>query len=597
MKAQPRIGAGAGRTSAGMLAGVLAGMLSGVLVLAGCGGLPESGPVHHYAGSNDNTPQEPAYFSPPGPRPGDTPVGIVKGFMLAMQANPLSTAVARSFLSAHARATWKPNEGTVVYGASTVSQGSRGNVTLRLVDAHHLDARGGWINQPPGRTETMQLHLVQDRGQWRIDDPPNALVVIESYFQGKFAPFNLYFYDQTGRVLVPEPVYLPRGEQTATNLVRGLLAGPGRGLAHVVRSAFPLGTDLDLSVTVSESGVAEVPLNGDVLKLPPEQLARAMAELAWTLRQVPGLARVRMTVDGAPVPLPDGRIDVSVEEGMRFAPGPHALHPAVAISRGRVVSLGQGAPKPVGGPFGDPGFALRSLAVDGSANRLAAVAANGRTVYVGPLARSSPRASVARAFDGTDVLRPAFDMFGDLWLVDRTPTGAAVHVLRGRHGRELRVRGLTGESVAAFALSPDGTRLVTALTGGATPRLQVTSIVRSAEGQVRHLGPTRQLPVAASDAGPALDVGWASPTTVAVLTRSGRSASQVLFLLADGSPGDGSPNAATPLSGVATGLVSGGNPRLPILVVTGDGRLLQLNGNGQWTRRLPGGVVAAAFPG
>lgn len=567
-----------------------------ILVLAGCGGLPESGPVHHYAGGNGNVPQAPAYFSPPGPAPGDSPVAIVRGFMLAMQANPPSTAVARSFLSAHARATWKPNDGTVVYGASTVSQGDGGNVTLRLVDAHHLDARGGWINQPPGRTETVELHLVKEKGQWRIDDPPNALVVIESYFQGKFALFNLYFYDQTGRVLVPEPVYLPRGEQTATNLVRGLLAGPGRAMADVVRSAFPLGTDLDLSVTVSESGVAEVPLNGDVLKLPPDQLTRAMAELAWTLRQVPGLVRVRMTVDGAPVPLPDGRIDVSVQEGMHFAPGPRALQPPLAVSRGRVVSLAQGTPRPVSGPFGGPGFALRSLAVNRNESRLAAVGTNGRTVYLGPLAGPARAAAVTQVFDGTDVLRPAFDMFGELWLVDRTASGATVHVLRGRRSEGVRVRGVTGESVAGFAISPDGTRLVTALTGGATPRLLVSNIVRTPEGLVQHVGPTRELPVPTSDAGPAVDVGWASPTTVALLSRSGRSAGKVLFLLADGSPGDGSPNVSTALSG-ATGLVTGGDPRLPVLVVTTDGRLLQLNDNGQWSRRLAGGVVAAGFPG
>ena len=48
-----------------------------------------------------------------------------------------------------------------------------------------------------------------------------------SFFDRSFARFNLYFYDQTGRVLLPDPVFIPRGEQTATNLVRGLLAGPG----------------------------------------------------------------------------------------------------------------------------------------------------------------------------------------------------------------------------------------------------------------------------------------------------------------------------------------------------------------------------------
>ncbi|HET8560050.1 MAG TPA: LpqB family beta-propeller domain-containing protein [Marmoricola sp.] len=574
-----------------------AALLGVLVVLAGCGGLPESGPVHHYADTGQDTAQEPAYFSPPGPAPRDSPTAIVKGFMLAMQANPPSTAVARSFLSARARATWKPNEGTLVYGASSVSQGRTGDVTVRLVDAHRLDARGGWINTPPGLTDTLQLHLVREKGQWRIDDPPNALVVIESYFQGKFAPFDLYFYDQTGRVLVPEPVYLPRGEQTATNLVRGLLAGPGRDLADVVRSAFPLGTGLDLSVTVSESGVAEVPLNGDLLKLPPEQLTRAMAELAWTLRQVPGLHRVRITVDGAPVPLPDGRIDVSVDQGRRFAPGQGSLRPPLAISHGRVVTVAGGRSRPVSGPFGDPGFALRSIAADGSLTRLAGVGANGRTVYVGPLGGPGRDSAVTRVLDnGVDVLPPAFDMFGHLWLVDRTAGGAEVHVLKGRRDQVVHVRGLSGEPVAGFALSPDGTRLVAALTGGVTPRLVVTDIVRNAEGAVRRVEPTRQLPVVGGDVGGAVDVAWATPTTVAVLTRSARRGSHVLFLLADGSPGDGSPNIATPVSGTGVELIGSGDSRQPVLVVTSDGQLLQLDGSGQW-RRVASSVLAATLPG
>lgn len=579
-------------------AALLAGLLAVLLVVTGCGGLPEDGPVRHYAGSRAGNPQEPAYFTPPGPAPGASAVAIVKGFMLAMQANPPSTAVARSFLTARARGTWKPNEGTLVYGASTVSQGASGQVTVRLVDAHGLDARGGWLGGPPGRTDTLELHLLREKGEWRIDDPPDALVVIDSYFQGKFAPFNLYFFDQTGRVLVPEPVYLPRGEQTATNLVRGLLAGPGKDIANVVRSAFPLGTDLDLSVTVSESGVAEVPLNGEVLKLPPEQLNRAMAELAWTLRQVPGVDRVRMTVDGVPVPLPDGRIDVGVDEGRQFAPATGAVHPPVAISKGRVVALEGTTPKPVPGPFGHAGFALRSVAVDRHADRLAAVGTNGRTVYTGPLSASAREATVKKVLDdGTDVLRPDFDMSGNLWLVDRTPTGARVHVVDGRHDRVVHVRGVSGEDVAGFAVSPDGTRLVSALVGGGTPRLLVSNILRDPEGVVRKVVGTRTLPVASGDVGPAADVGWTSPTTVAVLTRPSRSSSQLLFQLSDGSPGDGSPTAPTRIDVAAASLVTGGDAREPVLVVTDDARLLRLDDSGQWSRPVAVPVSAAAFPG
>ena len=114
---------------------------------------------------------------------------------------------------------------------------------VRLADTHRLDARGGWLGGPPGRSETIDLRLTSEKGQWRIDNPVNALVVPTSFFDRSFARFNLYFYDQTGQALLPDPVFIPRGDQTATNLVRGLLAGPGKALAQVTGSALPSRTN------------------------------------------------------------------------------------------------------------------------------------------------------------------------------------------------------------------------------------------------------------------------------------------------------------------------------------------------------------------
>ena len=91
------------------------------LVLCGCSTLPVSGEVHNDpAGSEEGANQAP-YFAPPGPGKDDSPEAIVRGFLLAMQANPPSTTVARSFLSSRARASWKPVGGTIVYDSSAVA--------------------------------------------------------------------------------------------------------------------------------------------------------------------------------------------------------------------------------------------------------------------------------------------------------------------------------------------------------------------------------------------------------------------------------------------------------------------------------------------
>jgi hypothetical protein len=282
--------------------------------LAGCTTLPESGPVHRQAVDPSEQPLDAPYFNPPGPAKDGSPAAIVSGFLVAMQANPLSTSVAREFLSERAKTTWKPNRGTIVYEASTVLP-TRTGATVRLADTRRLDARGGWRGSSPGRSEDLDISLVSEGGQWRVDNPVNALVVPTPFFDRSFERFNLYFFDQTGRVLLPDPVFIPRGQQTATNLVRGLLAGPGATIGEISRSALPVRTDLDLSVVVTGSGVAEVPLSRELLQASPAEISRAVDQLAWTLRQVPDIERVRITVDGAPVPLPGGRIDAPVTSG------------------------------------------------------------------------------------------------------------------------------------------------------------------------------------------------------------------------------------------------------------------------------------------
>ena len=190
------------------------------LVLCACSTLPVTGEVHTEPAGSEESDNQATYFTPPGPGPRDTPEQVVRGFLLAMQANPPSTAVARSFLTSRAKATWRPNEGTIVYDAATV-QTVGGQVTAQFRRAQRVSNRGVWLDGTDSTTTTVQLSVVEERGHWRIDNPPNALAVPASYFSGLFVPYHLYWFDGTGTVLVPTTVYVPQGEETATILVRG----------------------------------------------------------------------------------------------------------------------------------------------------------------------------------------------------------------------------------------------------------------------------------------------------------------------------------------------------------------------------------------
>lgn len=554
-----------------------------VVALAGCSNLPESGSVHREAADRSDRAQDAPYFNPPGPAEDGSPAAIVSGFLVAMQANPLSTSVARQFLSERATSNWRPNRGTVVYEAFTVRTTSAG-AKVRLADTRRLDARGGWRGGPPGRSETLDLELVSENGQWRIDNPVDALVVPMSFFDRSFARFNLYFFDQTGRVLLPDPVFIPRGEQTATNLVRGLLAGPGDTIGEISQSALPLRTDLDLSVVVTESGVAEVPLSREALQASPDDLSRAVDQLAWTLRQVPGIERVRITVGGAPVPLPGGRIDAPISSGTELDAGGLADARLWALRGGRVVDLTTTSTGGVPGKLGRPGYSLRSLAVSEAPRRIAAVSGNGTSVFVAP-AESSSSATVSRPVTGgVDLLRPSYDMFGDLWLVDRTPRGARVRVVRGNDVRTLRVPGVTGADVAAFSVARDGSRLAVAYAGSPAPPVRVTAILRTDEGIVSGAGRARVFAATQGDENRIVDIGWRNPATLAVLSRPTAETSQVGFISADGSPSPSTLVEPSVFRGVAQTMVVAPDPDLPIRLITPDQRLYTLSGTGNWPR-------------
>jgi len=574
---------------------VCAGVL--VALLSACSTLPDSGDVHTRP-ARDDTSQ--VYFAPPGPSKDDSPAAIVRGFLLAMQANPPSTAVARSFLSSRAKDTWTPAEGTIVYDVATLDT-AVDVVTARLHGAFRLSPAGVWLDGTDPTTTTVPLTLVQEKGQWRIDNPPNALAVTTTYFGSLFVGYELYFFDRTGTVLVPTRVYLPRGDRTVSDLVRGLLAGPPRPQRDVAVTAFPPKVDLDgLAVVVNDRGIADVPLTQAILGLSPAELNRAVVQLAWTLRQVPGVSRLRLTVDGAPVPLSGGRTDVSVGTGTEYDPLVSPERQLLALTGGRVLrDEGEDAP-PVGGPFGQSGFALRSLAWSTHVHAIAAVSGSGRRVFVAPDNGSRSPTRVRTVLDGaSDLLRPTYDRFGGLWLVDAARGGAIVHLVTEHRDRVVQVDGISGRPVSAFTVTRDGTELVAVLGTGSNPTVQVSSLVRGASGRLRHALAARTLQVSGADLGPARDVVQNGPTTVAVLTRPQGHADQIAYVELDGSPipegppGTGAPDA---VPGAVSGLIASPDPALSLRVLTADRRLFGLVEGGSWSRDPLSNIVAAAYP-
>ena len=469
-------------------------------VLGGCVALPESGPVRAAPDDVQVDDEGALDYTPGGPKAGATPGNIVENFLTAMTATPVNTSVARQFLTDASSRTWVPEKGTVVYGGKQVlTDGAE--VKVRLTDTVQLDGRGQWKGDPShGVGQLLSLHLVKEAGEWRISDPPDALIIPTTHFASTFAQYFLYFFDKTAQVLVPEPVYVPRGAQASTVLVSGLLAGPDRSLLGVERTFIPARTQLDdLSVPVSLDGTAQVPLTDEILDLDDDQLSLAFAQLAWTLGQIPGLDRMRITVDGSPLDLPGEGADVSVYSWSELDPAvAWASQSLFGLRDGRVVAETDGARVPdhrrVRQPRPGRGELRRRPAGRARRRGHRRTAAGCSVAPVDREATGAPSASDAdTVYLGTDVLRPAYDLTGQAWLLDRTPSGARVEVVRKGVAREVEVPGITGEDVTAFTLSRDGTRVVAGVRGADRDRLETARVRRDPDGRVRSVGPASRL--------------------------------------------------------------------------------------------------------
>ena len=308
------------RRTAGQAGCLVAGLVAS-LVLAGCGiGMPDSGQVNETTTTGSNRDEQPANIDPPRPKKGDSPDDIVNGFLDAMTATPaVQTSVAREFLTEEASASWEPT-GLVVYSQALITHGNS-DVEANLVNADHIDERGAWLGPLSEDESTIKLSMSQDEdGEWRIATAPQFVLVPQSWFAQRFRQVSLYFFDPSTSILVPEPIFVPIGQQFASTLVKSLLQGPSPGLNE--QSALPAGLSSAVTVPATPDGIADVELTSDAAdaELPSQEQAELLvSQLAWTLQQDPAITRFRVSIDGQQVQLAS-ETEFDVEHGPGYAP-------------------------------------------------------------------------------------------------------------------------------------------------------------------------------------------------------------------------------------------------------------------------------------
>lgn len=546
------------------------------LATTGCVGIPSSGPI-----TEADTGVEPGvelgyYNDPRPPTEGATPTAVVKGFLDAQAAIPLQTNTAEEYLTESEAETWRHSR-IVTYAAASPAEGSN-QVRVELDGASQIDARGSWLGSLPPEEQELTFTMTREDGEWRIDDAPDALVVPESWFGQAYRRVSLYYLDPSGSILVPEPVYVPRGDQLTTSLVEALLQGPVGRVTGVERSALPAGASVELSVVADSQGVAEVDLTGGA-GMPAETDATLMvAQLARTLAQDPGLTGFRVTLDGEPVTLAGGRTTFPMDEGQTLDPvAAQSTSLLFGLREGRLVLGVPGDMEVATGPLGASVQGVRSVAANLTGARVAAVTSGGDTLLLSDV--RDPDASVTEVFSGaTDLLPPSWDHAGRTWVVDRGAGGATVTSVRDGRPTEVRVPGITGERVSRALVSRDGSRLVAVLDRRAGDRIVVSRL--RYDGRGRPLSGTRARTIAWEDQPrlSVLDIGWSSATSVAVAHRLGGDLHQIRTLPVDGAPA-GIAGLATTVQERPRSLVSSPRPTDPVYVVTRSGLVDALSGS------------------
>ncbi len=556
---------GTARRSASALTAVLGAL--GVLLVAGCTSLPESGPIvdADVAGMADGTRAPDINAVPPSENA--TGVEIASGFLDAMTASPTRIDVAKQYLSSSAAEEWDPEAATIIYADKLPPSDEVTRVTVPLVDADRIGRSGAWEGEVSSTQQDLQLDLTIEDGEYRITNPPDALVVPLPWFNQRYRLTSLYFFDPTGRILVPELVYLPRGDQLATSLISGLLAGPGADRDDVIRSFLPEGLTLRLSVPVSADGVADIQLDGSPVAPSPAGVERMLAQLAWTLRQEPTISSFRVTIGEDVVQVPDGGTEFSVDDAGSFDPAVDGASTDIfGLRSGALVVRSGNQLRNLAGPFGVPAAGLRSAAVNLEATSAVGVGDDGTTLVQAPVDDGAARKQrlVTEIFSGgVDLLPPAWDFADRIWFVDDTADGAVVRVIERGRVRRIPVAMVSGETVKSFLVSRDATRFAAVVKGRGGDQLRIGRVAVDDRGEPSRIATTDAL---VTDPGLPLriaDIAWTSPTSIAVLTPVvPRESFEVRTVSVDGSPSS-SDGFSTTVSGRLIGLVGSESGEVP----------------------------------
>lgn len=570
------------RTSGSCRLRVLLALALAVLAPAGCGAIPDSGVAGPGRELVEAAP-EPLRVAALGPRPGAGPDEIVQGFLRAGGSSDDDQMVARSFLVGSAVRSWQPSRGVVVYpddvSLTTTVRGTtspvRVDVTTPVLAT--IDEQGRFVQARQGTTAHAVFTAVRTDGRWRVSVVDGAFGSWLPQFalDRTYSPLPVSFVADGTTTLVPDLRWLPGPRPSlATALVRQLLLGPPAYLGAAVVTGFPRGTTLAVDAVPTTGGVAQVDLSAQALTATPAMRQMLWAQLTATLRRLPSVAEVQLTVGGAPFRVP-GVTSASVYGDTGFRDDVRVTGEPVVLSGDRLVGIDAVSGKLNASRATDlsPGVRLRSLAVGAGGSLVVGVETSGRR-----LVRTQTGGRPTVLLTGSDLVDPVIDVTGAVWSADVAQPGR-LRVVVGTAVRDVAPRAstltpdwLAGRAVQAVDVSRDGARVLVVSRGpGGDRRVDVAGVRRGTGGQPLALAASLEV---ARSLRRVIDAAWADRTDLVVLARGAGDVATRPYDVVVGGP-------ATALAAAPDAVaVAAGDGLRAVYLTTDRGTVLARSGTG-----------------
>lgn len=565
------------------------------VLLTGCGMAPGSfvaqvptdGPIEQgQLVSNTSANQFIRVIARP-PRDGMSPTEIVQGFLESSGSFDNNHAVARSYLTPEAAGEWDPSSNVIVYdGVPTLVEAGSAVLFSTTLNGR-ISNIGRYTVEDPGTQLQQSFFLAQRDGQWRINLAPAGLLLSNFDVNRAYRSFPLYFFNPSFQTLVPDARLIPViGPALGTTLIQRLIDGPNQWLRPVVRTGFPAGVQLAVDAVPIENGIARVNLNASVALANDAARVALSQQIVWTLRQLPEVQFVEISVNGTPLSVPGTTSpqsrDAWPEVNPNGLPGDAVGYASTSIGVVRLTSTGNIS---VPGEFGTFADSFVKFAISNNGKRAIASTSDGELLW-GNLSIGSTFESITpMADDLARVQSMAFDGDTTVWIV--SDRGVAQTLLPTGDTYEIQILGLEqGDFVQSVTPSRDGTRAAIIVSTETGSELLLAQVDRPSPANVTRIQLMKPMRIE-SKLSAVTALAWSSANTIAVIATETAGTLQIYEIdlgrgevQAQGSPAD-------PVSIAAA-------PGLPTLVTSADGSIYE-NSSQSWIVRIPGS--AAAYPG